>query len=219
MNAGQEKMANAILKAPTLKRVRQLSYRVKDTETSVEDQILSMYKIQKTKYDQVPMLRAALDRLRTSKRVPAEATDNSFWACGVDIEAVRRSNTTELCKKLVTGKNYIGWILALIHAERTNSFYWLDLMYTLPPSIVKGFSEVRAILAAKKLTKCPPHFETPQDEFNEGIPDDAPIHTHPGAGRLSGGERGSDDCNSGPVLPPAQPRPTGSDDIADRGEQ
>ena len=218
VNAGQEKMANAVLRAPTIKKVRQLSYRVKDTEMSVEDQILSMYKIQKTKYDQVPMLRAALDRLRTSKRVPAEATENSFWACGVDIEAVRRSTTTELCKKLVTGKNYIGWILALIHAERTNSYYWLDLMYTLPPSIMKGFSEVRGILAAKKLTKCPVHFETPQDEFDEGT-SDAPIHTHPGAGRPSGGERGGDDCSSAPALPAAQPRPTGSDDIADCGEQ
>ena len=218
VNAGQEKMANAVLRAPTIKKVRQLSYRVKDTEMSVEDQILSMYKIQKTKYDQVPMLRAALDRLRTSKRVPAEATENSFWACGVDIEAVRRSTTTELCKKLVTGKNYIGWILALIHAERTNSFYWLDLMYTLPPSIVEGFSEVRGILAAKKLTKCPVHFETPQDEFDEGTPD-AFTDTHPGAGRPSGGERGSDDCGSAPVLPAAQPRATGSDDIADCGEQ
>ena len=93
VNAGQEKMAKAILKASTIKKVRQLSYRIKDTEMSAEDQILSMYKIQKMKYDQVPMLRAALDRLRTSKRVPAEATENSFWVCGVDIEAVRRSTT------------------------------------------------------------------------------------------------------------------------------
>ena len=218
VNAGQEKMANTILRAPTIKKVHQLSYRVKYTEMSVEDQILSMYKIQKTKYDQVPMLRAALDRLRTSKRVPAEATENSFWACGVDIEAMSRSTTTELCKKLVTGKNYIGWILALIHTERTNSYYWLDLMYTLPPSIVKGFSEVWAILAAKKLTKCPVHFETPQDEFGEGT-SNAPIHTHPGAGRPSGGEQGGDDCSSAPTFPAAQPRPTGSDDIADCGEQ
>ena len=200
MNAGQVKMAKAILKAPTMKRVRQLSYRIKDTEMSVEDQILSMYKIQKMKYDQVPMLRAALERLRTSKRVPAEATDNKFWACGVDIDAVRRSTTVELRKKLVTGKNYIGWILALIHAERTNSFYWLDLMYTLPPSIAEGFSEVQGILAAKKLTKCPVHFETPQDEFNEGIPD-AFTDTHPGAGRPSGGERGSDDWRRCPRSP------------------
>ena len=86
---------------------------------------------------------------------------NSFWAGGVDIEAVRRSTAPELCKKLVMGKNYIGWILAFIHVERTNSFYGLDLMYTLSPSMVRGFSEVRDILAAKKLTKCPVHFETP----------------------------------------------------------
>ena len=218
VNAGQEKMANAVLRAPTIKKVRQLSYRVKDTEMSVEDQILSMYKIQKTKYDQVPMLRAALDRLRTSKRVPAKATKNSFWACGVDIEVVRRSTTAELCKKLVTGKNYIGWILALIHTQRTNSFYWLNLMYTLPPSIVEGFSEVQGILAAKKLTKCPVHFETPQDEFDEGTPD-AFTNTHPGAGRPSGGERGSDDCGSAPVLPAAQHRAMGSHDIAECGEQ
>ena len=94
-----------------------------------------------------------MEHLRLTKRVPTEATTNGFWACGVDIEAVRRSTAPELCKKLVTGKNYIGWILALIHAERTNSFYWLDLMYTLPSSMVSGFSEVRDILAAKKLTK------------------------------------------------------------------
>ena len=163
VNAGQEKVAKAVLKAPTIKRVRQLSQRIKDTEMSVEDQILSMYKIQKMKYNQVAVLRAAMEQLRNTKRVPAEATTNSFWACGVDIDAMRRSTAQELRNKLVTGKNYIGWILLLIHAEKTNSFYWLDLMYTLPPSMVRGFSEVRDILAAKKLTKCPVHFE-PQDE-------------------------------------------------------
>ena len=219
VGAGQEKVARAVLKANTIKKVRQLSKGIKDTETSIADQILSMYQIQKMKYDQVPMLRAALERLRLTKRVPAEATTNGFWACGVDIDAVRRSTAPELCKKLVTGKNYIGWILALIHAERTNSFYWLDLMYTLPSSMVSGFSEVRDILAAKKLTKCPVHSETSQHEHSVA-PSDAALITELGPpGKSGGGERGSDDGGSTPVFPAAQPRRAGSDDIADCGEQ
>ena len=186
VNASQEKVARAVLKDNTIKKVCQLSKRIKDTEMSIEDQILSMYKIQKMKYDQVPMLRAALERLRLTKRVPAEATTNSFWVCGLDIEAVRRSTAPKLCKKLVTGKNYIWWILAFIHAERTNSFYWLDLMYTLSPSMVRGFSEVWDILAAKKLTKCPVHFETQQHEHSV-VPPDAALITEPKASGKSGG--------------------------------
>ena len=219
VSAGQEKVARAVLKANTIKKVRQLSKGIKDTETSIADQILSMYQIQKMKYDQVPMLRAALERLRLTKRVPAEATTNGFWACGVDIDAVRRSTAPELCKKLVTGKNYIGWILALIHAERTNSFYWLDLMYTLPSSMVSGFSQVRDILAAKKLTKCPVYSETSQHEHSVA-PSDAALITELGpSGKSGGGERGSDDGGSTPIFPAAQPRRAGSDDIADCGEQ
>ena len=51
VSAGQEKVARAVLKANTIKKVRQLSKGIKDTETSIADQILSMYRIQKMKYD------------------------------------------------------------------------------------------------------------------------------------------------------------------------
>ena len=59
VNASQEKVVIATLKANTIKKVCQLSKRIKDTEMSIEDQILSIYQIQKMKYDQVPILRAA----------------------------------------------------------------------------------------------------------------------------------------------------------------
>ena len=72
-------------------------------------------------------------------RVPAEATSNAFWGCGVDIWAVKKSTSEELFSSQVDGKNYLCWILTLIHVEKTGNFYWLPLLKKLPPSIMEGF--------------------------------------------------------------------------------
>ena len=91
-----------------------------------------------------------------TNRVPAEATSNTFWGCGVDRRVVKRSTPEDLFSNWIEGKNYLGWILALIHAEKMGNFYWLPLLKKLPPSMVEGFQEVKEILAEKGLTRCPP---------------------------------------------------------------
>ena len=68
---------------------------------------------------------------------------------------VKRSTPEDLFSNRIEGKNYLGWILALIHAEKTGNFYWLLLLKKLPPSMVEGFQEVKNILAEKGLTCCP----------------------------------------------------------------
>ena len=89
-------------------------------------------------------------------RVPAKATSNTFWGCGVNMRAVKKSSPEELFSNQVDGKNYLGWILALIHVEKTGNFYWLPLLKKLPPSMVEGFEEVKNIFAEKVLMHCPP---------------------------------------------------------------
>ena len=53
-------------------------------------------------------------------------------------------------------RDTLGWILALIHAEKTGNFYWLPLLKKLPASMAEGFQEVKEFLAEKGLTHCPP---------------------------------------------------------------
>ena len=85
-----------------------------------------------------------------------EATSNAFWGCGVDMWVVKRSTPEDLFSNRIEGKNFLGWILALIHAGKTGNFYWLPLLKKLPSSMVEGFQEVKEILAEKGLTRCPP---------------------------------------------------------------
>ena len=68
----------------------------------------------------------------------------------------KRNSPGELFSNRIDGKNYLGWILALIHAEKTGNFYWLPLLKKLPPSMAEGFEEVKNIFAEKGLTRCPP---------------------------------------------------------------
>ena len=72
------------------------------------------------------------------------------------MRVVKKSTPKDLFSNWVEGKNYLGWILALIHAEKMGNFYWLPLLKRLPPSMVEGFQEVKNILAEKGLTRCPP---------------------------------------------------------------
>ena len=72
------------------------------------------------------------------------------------MQLVKRSTPEDLFSNRIEGKNFLGWILALIHAEKTGNFYWLPLLKKLPSSMVEGFQEVREILAEKGLTRCPP---------------------------------------------------------------
>ena len=69
---------------------------------------------------------------------------------------VKKSTPEDLFSNRIEGKNYLGWILALIHTEKTGNFYWLPLLKKLPSSMVGGFQEVKEILAEKGLTHCPP---------------------------------------------------------------
>ena len=101
-------------------------------------------------------MQQALQRLLLTNRVPAEATSNAFWGCGVDMRVVKRSTPEDLFSNRIEGKNFLGWILALIHAEKMGNFYWLPLLKKLPSSMVDGFQEVKEILAEKGLTHCPP---------------------------------------------------------------
>ena len=68
----------------------------------------------------------------------------------------QKEHPEDLFSHRIEGKNFLGWILALIHAEKTGNFYWLPLLKKLPASMVEGFQEVKEILAEKGLTRCPP---------------------------------------------------------------
>ena len=74
------------------------------------------------------------------------------WICGSSKGAPQKT----CFPHRIEGKNFLGWILALIHAEKTGNFYWLPLLKKLPASMVEGFQEVKEILAEKGLTRCPP---------------------------------------------------------------
>ena len=85
-----------------------------------------------------------------------EATSNAFLGCRVDMRVLKRSTPEDLFSNWIEGKNFLGWILALIHTEKTGNFYWLPLLKKLLASMVEGFQEVKEILAEKGLTRCPP---------------------------------------------------------------
>ena len=106
-----------------------------------------MHRILSLEYAQTLAVRQALQRVLLTNRVPAEATSNAFWGRGVDMQLVKKSSPDELFFNRVVGKNYLGWILALIHTEKTGNFYWLPLLKKLPPSMAEGFVEVKDILA------------------------------------------------------------------------
>ena len=72
------------------------------------------------------------------------------------MRVVKRSTPKDLFSHRIEGKNFLGWILALIHAEKTGNFYWLPLLKKLPASMVEGFQEVKEILTERGLTRCPP---------------------------------------------------------------
>ena len=72
------------------------------------------------------------------------------------MRAVKKSSPEELFSNWIDEKNFLHWILSLIHAEKTGNFYWLPLLKKLPPSMVEGFEEVKNICAEKGLTRCPP---------------------------------------------------------------
>ena len=121
-----------------------------------------------------------------TNRVPAEATSNAFWGCGVDMQLVKKSSPEELFFNRVVGKNYLGWILALIHAEKTGNFYWLPLLKKLPPSMAEGFVEVKDILAERGLTHCPPITPSDMEDGTSGSSTSASASTSSGSG--NGGE-------------------------------
>ena len=121
-----------------------------------------------------------------TNRVPAEATLNAFWGCGVDMQLVKKSSPEELFFNRVVGKNYLGWILTLIHAEKTGNFYWLPLLKKLPPSMAEGFVEVKDILAERGLTHCPPITPSDMEDGTSGSSTSASASTSSGSG--NGGE-------------------------------
>ena len=46
-----------------------------------------------------------------------KATSNAFWDCGVNMRVVKKSTPEDSFSNRIEGKNYLGWILALIHTE------------------------------------------------------------------------------------------------------
>ena len=156
VNTGILKIAKAIWKVKSVKKVRQCTKKIPIVETPLSDQILSMHRILSLKYAQTPTVQQALQLLLLTNQVPAKATSNGFWGCGIDMQAVKKNSPEELFSNWIDGKNYLGWILALIHAEKTDNFYWLPLLKKLPPSMVEGFEEVKNIFVEKGLTHCPP---------------------------------------------------------------
>ena len=122
VNTGVLKIANAIWKAKSVKRVRLWSKKIPIVETPLSNQILSMHRILSLKYAQTASVRQALQRVLLTNRVPVEATSNAFWGCRVDTQVVKKSTPEDLFSNQIEGKNYLGWILALIHAEKNRQF-------------------------------------------------------------------------------------------------
>ena len=135
VNTGVLKIANEIWKAKSVKRVWLWSKKIPIVETPLSNKILSMHRILSLKYAQTSSVRQALQWLLLTNRVPEEATSNAFWGCGVDMWVVKRSTPEDLFSNRIEGKNYLGWILALIHAGKTGNFYWLPLLKKLPSSL------------------------------------------------------------------------------------
>ena len=166
-----------------------------------------MHRILSLKYAQTPSVRQALQRVLLTNRVPAEATSNAFWGCGVDMWVVKKSTPEDLFSNWIEGKNYLGWILSLIHAEKTGNFYWLPLLKKLPPSIVEGFQEVKKILAEKGLTRCPPMARSDLEDGTSANSSSSSSSSTSTSGGTSSG-------NGGEVvlLPPESEIGTGSSD-------
>ena len=211
VNTGAMRIAEALRKAKSVKKVREWTRKIPIVETPLSDQILSMHRILSLKYAQTPAVRQALQRLVLTNRVPAKATSNGFWGCGVDMQAVKRNSPEELFSNRIDGKNYLGWILALIHAEKTGNFYWLPLLKKLPPSMVEGFEEVKNIFAEKGLTRCPP---ISRSDLEDGARSASSSSSSSSASTSGGGE----------TVDPAGriddgPRPEGFTNPSDGGDQ
>ena len=119
---------------------------------------------------------------------------------------VKKSTPKDLFSNQIEGKNYLGWILALIHTEKTGNFYWLPLLKKLPPSMVEGFQEVKEILAEKGLTRCPPIAHSDLEDGTSANSSSSSSSTSTSASTSSG--------NGGEVvvLPPESEIGTGSGD-------
>ena len=102
----------------------------------------------------------------------------------------------------IEGKNFLGWILSLIHAEKTGNFYWLPLLKKLPASMVEGFQEVKEILAEKGLTRCPPIAHSDLEDGTSASSSSSSTHTSASISSGNGGEV--------VVLPPESEIGTGS---------
>ena len=119
---------------------------------------------------------------------------------------VKRSTPEDLFSNRIEGKNYLGWILALIHAEKMGNFYWLPLLKKLPPSMVAGFQEVKEILTEKGLTRCSPIARSDLEDGTSANSSSSSSSTSTSASTSSG--------NGGEVvvLPPKIEIGTGSSD-------
>ena len=105
------------------------------------------------------------------------------------MQAVKRNSPEEMFSNRIDGKNYLGWILALIHAEKTGNFYWLPLLKKLPPSMAEGFEEVKNIFAKKGLTHCPPITRSDlEDGGRSASSSSSSASTSSGSGGSCGGE-------------------------------
>ena len=197
VNAGVLRIAKVIRKAKSVKKVREWSKKIPIIEMPISDQILSMHRILSLKYAQTGAMRQVLQRLLTTSRVPAEDTTNRFWGCGVNMPALRRSSPEELFSNRVDGKNYLGLILALVHAGKTGNFYWLPLLNKLPPSMVEGFKEVKNILAEKGLTRCPPITRSDLEDARSVSSSSTSTDAHRGENIMRSPERRSSDDGPG----------------------
>ena len=105
------------------------------------------------------------------------------------MRVVKRSTPKDLFSNGIEGKNFLGWILALIHAEKTGNFYWLPLLKKLPLSMVEGFQEVKEILAEKGLTRCPPIARSDlEDGTSANSSSSSSTHTSASTSSGNGGE-------------------------------
>ena len=85
VNTGVLKIANAIWKAKSVKRVQLWSKKIPIVETPLSNQILSMHRILSLKYAQTPTVRQALQRLLLTEYLRRPHPTHSGvagWICG-----------------------------------------------------------------------------------------------------------------------------------------
>ena len=153
---GEKHLAKKIWEATNTTSIFKLLHAIKSINSpqSTEDLIHSMYLFICEKWESVPSFRN--ECMKYMHDLFFEATDNTFWGCGLDIKTIEKAKQREdfHAKQILstlTGYNIVGWLVKVVSLLKSGGSLILNskALGNLSPKCQKGLALVKKTLAEK----------------------------------------------------------------------